>query len=661
MDDAGRVLEESGEARRFHWAVELFVQAFLQLARSMLNELKSQVQAALAAKEFARAQALLHRVLTELPDDAGLHFELAFVEMNLERPEQAAEHLANATRLQPRFAEGWIRRGQVLLLLARHEEALPCFDAACQLAPRDARSWEGAAQARKALNRDFAGLLRARRELVALNPASSDAWMRLAHTYRSGDLAEEAAAAYQSVLQIQPDHLAARWSLFQHPWTSCFDDDQSIADFAARWDAGVAWFEALPLDVCDPEEIAQALLIATDYHLHYQPGPLLQERKRYAALVTRLAHAVWAPPIVAKRPCTARRRIGFVSAYFRQHSVMKVAQALVAALCTDDFEVMIYHLDNIEDSWTLDLKQRVSGYRGGTHRPEHWLAAIAQDAPDVLVYLDIGQHPVAQILPAYRLAPVQIAFWGHPITSGYPTIDWFVSADEVECPDAQDHYSERLYRLAGLGTCYAMPSSAAGAARDDGEVRFLLAQNILKINPGMDETLARIAAQVPQARFHVLPHPRTHVVEALRQRLDRAFMRHGLQADRFVRMQTHVSAQEFATLASSCALNLDTPDWSGGISTFDLLAQDLPTLTCPAETFRSRQSAALLRRLGLEALIVDDMDQYVSQAVAIAKDPDLRASLRQCVKERKQLVFDDRRTVDDWVRFITEVEPAALP
>ncbi len=627
----------------------------------MLSYLKSQAQAALAAKDFGRAQALLQQLVTGQPEDAGLHFELAFVEMNLERPEHAAEHLAHATRLQPRFAEAWIRRGQVLLLLARHDEALPCFDAACQLAPRDVRSWEGVAQAHKELKRDFAGLLRARRELVALNPASTEAWMRLAHTYRSGDLSEEAAAAYRSVLQIKPDLLAARWSLFQHPWTSCFDDEQSSADFAARWDAGVAWFEALPVGSCDPEDIAQALLIATDFHLHYQPGPLLEERKRYAALVTRLAHAVWAPPAVAKRPRTARRRIGFVSAFFRRHSVMKVAQGLVAALCTDDFEVLIYHLDDVEDAWTAELRARVSSYRGGSHRTEHWLAAIAQDAPDVLVYLDIGQHPLAQILPAYRLAPVQIAFWGHPITSGYPTIDWFVSADEIEGPDAQDHYSERLYRLAGLGTCYAMPTSAAGAAGSDGEVRFLLAQNILKITPAMDETLARIAAQAPQVRFHVLPHSRTHVAEALRLRMQRTFARHGLRADTFVRMQTHVSGPDFVALASSCDLNLDTPDWSGGISTFDVLAQDLPTLTCPAATFRSRQSAALLRRMGLEALIVTDMDQYVSQAVKIAKDRDLRASLGHRVKERKHQVFDDHRTVDDWVRFISGVEPVAHP
>lgn len=624
----------------------------------MPHELQNQAQAALAAQRYPEALELFQRLLAQRPEDVTLCLALAFIEMNLERPEQAVQYLAQATQLQPGFTEAWLRRGQVLMLLGKPDEALECFETTCRLDPRQARGWEGLVQVHKALQRDFAGLLRARRELVKLNPTSIDAWLRLGYTYRSGDLAEEATTAYQAVLQLKPDHLAARWTLFQNPPASCFADEQAIADFAARWHAGVAWFEALPLQRCDRAEIAQALLTATDYCLHYQPGALLHERTRYAALVTRLAHAVWQPPRIQKRARTGRRRIGFTSAFFRRHSVMKVAHGLIAALGAADFEVMIYHLDDREDAYTLELKNRVHGYRGGAHGPEHWLATIAQDAPDVLVHLDIGMNPLSQVLPAYRLAPVQIAFWGHPLTSGYAAIDWFVSADEVESQAAQEHYSERLYRLAGLGTCYAQPQTAeAPDARNDQEVRFLLAQNVLKIDPRMDEALARIATHAPHARFHVLPHLRTHVAEALRQRLQRAFARHGLDADTFIRMQTHCSETEFFALAGSCDLNLDTPHWSGGVSTFDLTAQDLPTLTCAGETFRSRQSMATLKRLGLDVLVTDSMEDYTSRAVALAHDRDQRALLRQQVSERKHLLYEDRRVQEDWVRFLNSLEP----
>src|SRR3954469_6306528 len=48
-------------------------------------------------------------------------------------------------------------------------------------------------------------------------------------------------------------------------------------------------------------------------------------------------------------------------------------------------------------------------------------------APHVLIYPDINMDPAAAALAALRLAPVQCMSWGHPETSGYPTIDYFLS------------------------------------------------------------------------------------------------------------------------------------------------------------------------------------------------------------------------------------------
>ena len=45
-----------------------------------------------------------------------------------------------------------------------------------------------------------------------------------------------------------------------------------------------------------------------------------------------------------------------------------------------------------------------------------------------------------------RLAPVQVAWWGHPDTSGIPTIDYFVTAD-TDIPNASDRHTEQLVRL----------------------------------------------------------------------------------------------------------------------------------------------------------------------------------------------------------------------
>jgi predicted O-linked N-acetylglucosamine transferase (SPINDLY family) len=76
----------------------------------------------------------------------------------------------------------------------------------------------------------------------------------------------------------------------------------------------------------------------------------------------------------------------------------------------------------------------------------------------ILVYLDIGMDPRTTQLAGLRLAPVQCVTWGHPITSGLPTIDYFISSELMEPAEGDNHYSEKLIRLSNLGIAYPKPS-----------------------------------------------------------------------------------------------------------------------------------------------------------------------------------------------------------
>ena len=57
----------------------------------------------------------------------------------------------------------------------------------------------------------------------------------------------------------------------------------------------------------------------------------------------------------------------------------------------------------------------------------------------MLIYPEIGMNLAAMKLAAMRLAPVQCTSWGHPNTSGYPTVDYFLTSDLMEETEAQQH------------------------------------------------------------------------------------------------------------------------------------------------------------------------------------------------------------------------------
>src|SRR5207237_1565690 len=83
--------------------------------------------------------------------------------------------------------------------------------------------------------------------------------------------------------------------------------------------------------------------------------------------------------------------------------------------------------------------------------------AIAAEQLDVLFYADLGMDPITYSLAFSRLAPVQCVTWGHPVTSGIPAMDYFISSDLLETEEAAEHYTERLIRLKSLAVCYPRP------------------------------------------------------------------------------------------------------------------------------------------------------------------------------------------------------------
>src|ERR1022692_1973193 len=73
--------------------------------------------------------------------------------------------------------------------------------------------------------------------------------------------------------------------------------------------------------------------------------------------------------------------------------------------------------------------------------------------------------PMTVKLASLRLAPIQVTSWGHPETTGLPTIDYYLSAEYLEPPDAQNNYTEQLICLPHLG-CHYHPAQVTSAAPD---------------------------------------------------------------------------------------------------------------------------------------------------------------------------------------------------
>lgn len=458
-----------------------------------------------------------------------------------------------------------------------------------------------------------------------------------------------------------PDFLAARWLDFQYPMNPSPMSEAEQTGFAGRWREGLGWFEAQDFRRPDmARQVWGCVGSVTPFYLHYLEDAI-PEMQRYGRLVSRMMATLTrgqAPRALRQ----GKRRIAVVSAYFHDHTVARLFLPLFENLDRSHFDVHFLDLEPGPAEWQERLKAAGTHHAGPRPAPE-WFRLLAALQPDIIVYPEIGMHPMHQGLAALRLAPVQAFLWGHPVTCGLPTIDYALVPDAMEPPDAHLHYHEKLVRLPGLGHAL-QPSPRREVAEapeglrrpGDDTLEILCAQSMFKLLPSQDAVFAQILHALPQARLHLTPLLDKEHVQELRARMRPAFEQAGVDID--TRLVTHalMPLERFQALAAACDFGLDTLGWSGGMSALDLLPQGLPIVAVEGPTMRSRQTAALLQWLELPELVARDASDMVQVAQRLGTNVTLRDNLRVQLRERASRLYATQDTQQAFAAFLAKVE-----
>lgn len=198
-----------------------------------------------------------------------------------------------------------------------------------------------------------------------------------------------------------------------------------------------------------------------NFYLAAQDGNDIDLQREYGEMVASVmaaSYPQWTGPVPMPPLAPGEKiRVGYVSGCLSRHSVYKTHGAWIRRLDHEQFDVFAYFTGTLVDECTDEARRACVRF---VHDPGD-LEAVAQaalaDRLHVLIFLDLGMTPVLTQLAGLRLAPLQAASWGHPVTSGLPTIDYFVSSELMEPDDGQAQYTERLVRLPGIGVCCETP------------------------------------------------------------------------------------------------------------------------------------------------------------------------------------------------------------
>ena len=670
----GRLREAEGAYRRAITLKPDYARAHCNLGNALRDlgrpeEAEDAYRQAIAfAPDFAAAHCNLGNALHDLgrlkeaedayrraiaidPRHADAHGNLGDTLRELGHPSEAEVAYRRAIAIKPDSAEAYVNLGNLLREFGRMEEAESAYRQAIGIRPGFAEAFSNLGNALKDL-----GLPEeaedAYRRAIALKPEYAEAHVNLGNMLHDLGSADEAEGAYRRAIALKPDYAEAHLHLLMVPLPISAGSSDQAAEAAGRFSDFLGVFRKTVEG--KPAHFGNAVGAAQPFHLAYRMGDHTQLLARYGDAICGIRQAWFrersGEVARAARPaCRKRRRLVIVSGHLRRHPVWDVLlHGLLLHLDRRRFEVILYHTSPAQTAEAGRARELVDRFVQG---PGDWLQRTCDDRPDILLYPEIGMEPETLKLATLRLAPLQAAYWGHPITTGLPTIDLFLSGELLEPPDADRHYREKLVRLPGTGACSVWsPFEAKKPILDlpgnRDVARFLVCQQATKYDPFFDAIYPRIARATGPCRFwFVRDRKFPWASDIVGRRIRAAFAAAGLDPAEYVQFIDWLPGGEFAGLLDEMDIFLDTPAFSGYTTAWQAVHRGIPVVSLEGGFLRQRLSAGLLRRIGVTETIAGNDKEYVDRAAALARSLEKRTELRKSLQASAVRADKDVRVI----------------
>lgn len=608
----GLLYRETGE---MELALLMFQKA-VGLEPTYLDACEQLVQVAASLNRMDDAREGYKRLIALEPQNPRWHDELAVLFESTGDRNNALLHRIDAVSLTPEDASRQFEVARLLFEVNRLEESQLMF-----------------------------------KQVLALDPAYPQAGLYLASIQAQ---LGEATQARKQLLELY-NHTRNDGLLFNRLFTLpvVYPDQDAVSRWRETFQNNLNTLKESTLSIADP--IAD--IGKTPFYLVYQGENDRMLMEDIAGCLLRSLPQVLA---VGDRPQRSRPKVAVVSRYLTQkHTISRVFRRLLQGISREAFELHFYpvvrHCGASPESLDLDVPMTPLSVR------DYWGACktVLADAPDLILYTDIGMEPMTYYMALHRLAPVQCVTWGHPVTTGMPQIDYYLSAYwfEQDFGAAQACYSERLVLLDEIPMGFTRPTvpqtrpdkTVLGFDADCSVV--ICPQSLYKFHPAFDHLLAEILRQAPRSRLVLFKGDHKAWDEQLMARWQNVMPD---VTERIVFLP-QCSRAEFIRILAAADLMLDIPQFNGGNTTLDGLSAGTPIVTLEGPRLLNRMTSGLLRRIGVEETITHNEGAYINTAVSLLNREDDLNALRLRILKSHDVLYDTAISVDALEKWFCQV------
>jgi len=330
-------------------------------------------------------------------------------------------------------------------------------------------------------------------------------------------------------------------------------------------------------------------------------------------------------------------KIGYITHNLNGHSVGWLSRWLFEYRNHESFQTNLYLIYQSLEAHQWFRKQVDFAYSFGAE-PQAVATQIKADEIDILVDLDSLTFDITCEVMALKPAPVQVTWLGWD-ASGIPAIDYFIGDPYVLPENAQDYYSEKLWRLPY--TYVAVDGFEVGVPtlrREQLEipsdaVLYLSSQTGFKRHPDTVHLQMQILKQVPNSYFLIKGKADE---TAIQQFFTQIAEDEGVEPNRLRFLPRDPNEYVHRANLEIADVVLDTYPYNGATTTLETLWMGIPLVTRVGQQFAARNSYTFMMNVGVTEGIAWTDEEYVEWGVRLGKDPALRQQIAWQLRRSRQ-------------------------
>jgi predicted O-linked N-acetylglucosamine transferase (SPINDLY family) len=621
------------------------------------------------------AETAYRRAVMLQPDYADALYSIGWILQQKELFEEALSNYERVLRLRPDYLAAYNNAGNILSRLRKWDLAITTYRKAIAIQPSYPDAHINLGTALKELGKNDEAIA-AYQKAIAVEPNFPEAYNNLGNVLKASGRIAESAAAYHRAIELRPDYADAYHNLaialfglhkidesiaasreairFNPNLAGAHNNLANVLKAAGRLDEAIESYRTGAS--LSTESYAQAnLMQAITFHPDYGPRQIYEEHVLWNDRFARpLAPASKEYP--NDRNPNRRLKIGYVSAYFRDHCQAFFIVPLLAHHNHEQFEVYCYADVPRPDAVTNRIRGYADQWRDIDRLSEEQIAqAVRKDQIDILIDLTLHMDRNHMLAFARKPAPVQVTWLGYPGTTGLTAIDFRLS-DPMLDPGFDDaYYSEKTVRLPTSFWCYdpltKEPAVNELPAFNNGYVTFGCLNNLSKVTDRTIELWANVMLATPNSHLLLLAPE-----GSARQRALGLLEKRGFPEDR-IEFAHWMPRPEYLKKYHKIDICLDPYPCPGHTTSMDSLWMGVPVVNLPGSTAIARGGISILTNIGLPNLIAQSEEHYISIASDLAADLPRLSELRRTLRDRMEAspLMDAPRFTQDFEAALNEM------